>query len=286
MYIFQVALLLTNDHFLIEFPTMLLPENTKAGEIVNISIHRNVDAEKERMKRFIDLQNFILEEYTKLPSPIVIKVCNITQTTVLLELEPYSLHHANLKGVEVYKNLQRVSSGAAIVRENELRIKLSGLDISSEYEIHVVFNTSSGRIESNHLHLTTHGMDQLEGICVSYDGFDFVGSEEIDREKSVIIREMNHIIKSIGARATKDLSIDNTHLVCHPEGITTAQKMLLPDYKPDEKGKYEKAVELNIPIVSYDWLRACFQEKRVKQATEFYVRKYPDKIVHLPEVEK
>jgi hypothetical protein len=33
-------------------------------------------------------------------------------------------------------------------------------------------------------------------------------------------------------------------------------------------------VELNIPIVSPDWLRSCFHARRVLPATEFYVRKY------------
>ncbi|KAJ3257920.1 Chitin synthase, class 5 [Boothiomyces macroporosus] len=61
----------------------------------------------------------------------------------------------------------------------------------------------------------------------------------------------------IGASYSDDLTSENTHLVCSlPKGP-----------------KYEKALELNIPIVTPEFLKSCEQLGKVQPAGTFYISK-------------
>jgi chitin biosynthesis protein CHS5 len=51
-----VAILLSPDHHIIEFPTTILPDDIKPGHIVNISVERNVDEEQRQLQEFNLLQ--------------------------------------------------------------------------------------------------------------------------------------------------------------------------------------------------------------------------------------
>ena len=46
----SLALLLTKDHHLIEFPTILLPNGVRAGSIIKIRCDQDFDSEKKRQR--------------------------------------------------------------------------------------------------------------------------------------------------------------------------------------------------------------------------------------------
>lgn len=57
-----VAILMTDDHHIIEFPSILLPESTKSGSMVRITAVRDELLEQKRLQDFIQLQDEILKE--------------------------------------------------------------------------------------------------------------------------------------------------------------------------------------------------------------------------------
>lgn len=61
----SLALLLTKDHHLIEFPTILLPNGVKAGSIVKIKVDRDLDTELEEKKQFQAIQDEIINTFGK-----------------------------------------------------------------------------------------------------------------------------------------------------------------------------------------------------------------------------
>ncbi|KAI9184046.1 Chitin synthase, class 5 [Blastocladiella emersonii ATCC 22665] len=57
-----VAILLTGDHHILEFPTLLLPPDIATGSIIDVSVSRNVHAEAEALREFAVLQDTLLAE--------------------------------------------------------------------------------------------------------------------------------------------------------------------------------------------------------------------------------
>lgn len=57
------------------------------------------------MHEFWDLQDMILKKYGQVePKNPVLRVRNITQTSLTLEWDPLELHTAELRALEIYKN--------------------------------------------------------------------------------------------------------------------------------------------------------------------------------------
>ncbi|CAO3685624.1 unnamed protein product [Rhizopus microsporus] len=80
-----MAILLTEDHHLIEFPSLLLPKGVTSGSIVNIAVSRNKSEEDKKMKEFWQLQDAILDKFGIVePDAPVVRVKNITQTSLIL----------------------------------------------------------------------------------------------------------------------------------------------------------------------------------------------------------
>ena len=68
----SLALLLTKDHHLIEFPTILLPNGVRAGSIVKIKCDQDLEGEKEEQKEFQTIQDEILTTFgTNLPANLI-----------------------------------------------------------------------------------------------------------------------------------------------------------------------------------------------------------------------
>lgn len=99
------AILLTEDHHLIEFPSLLLPKGVTSGSIVNIAVSRNLPEEKKKMNEFLELQETILAKFgNEEPEVPVVRVKDITQTSLILEWNPLLLHTAKLRSLDIYKN--------------------------------------------------------------------------------------------------------------------------------------------------------------------------------------
>ncbi|KAJ2047515.1 hypothetical protein GGH13_009181, partial [Coemansia sp. S155-1] len=58
-----MAMLLTEDYQLIEFPSVLLPKGVVLGSVVNIDVGRDRGAEQRQRNEFRELQEQILVDF-------------------------------------------------------------------------------------------------------------------------------------------------------------------------------------------------------------------------------
>jgi hypothetical protein len=215
----------------------------QAGSIVDVTLERNTDEEHRQQQRFKDIQHDIFKKYGQEPIPPVIRVKSVTQTSVTISWEPLRLQAATYRGIDIYNNGQKLNIKCA---PSAISVKIGGLDVAHDYDIWVVLRTSAGAYESNRVAVKTHAIDNLTGLHVCFGMF----SNEAD------IPRMKEVVKRIGASYSDELTVDNTHLVC-----------TVPRGKP-----CEKALQLNIPIVSPEFLKACEQERRVVPAHPFHLK--------------
>ncbi|KAJ5699057.1 hypothetical protein N7462_001062 [Penicillium macrosclerotiorum] len=242
-----VAVLLTQDNRLIEFPSVLLPNNIASGSIVDITVSRNLAAEQANATAFQSLQKRILNTYgVKTPSPPVLRLRNATQTSLVLEWDPIDLATASLKSLSLYRNGSKAGS---IPRPLETRsTKISGLAIHSEYTFHLVLRTTAGTYQSEKLTCRTHKMTDLSGITVTPGVLDPQRKEAL-----------GHALDRIGGKMIDSVRIDTTHFVC-----TEGRGPL-----------WEKAVEMNIPVVVPEWVDACESEGTIVGVRGYYLNADP-----------
>ncbi|KAJ5171070.1 Fibronectin type III [Penicillium coprophilum] len=242
-----VAVLLTQDNRLIEFPSVLLPNNISSGSIVDITVSRNHAAEAASASAFQALQKRILNTYgLKAPSPPVLRLRNATQTSLVLEWDPIDLATASLKSLSLYRN---GSKAGTIPRPLETRsTKISGLAIHSEYSFHLVLRTTAGTYQSEKLTCRTHKMTDLSGITVTTGILD-------PQQKEALGAALDRI----GGKMIDSVRIDTTHFVC-TEG---------------RGAQWEKAVEMNIPVVVPEWVDACENEGTIAGVRGYYLNADP-----------
>ncbi|EEH35091.1 hypothetical protein PAAG_06138 [Paracoccidioides lutzii Pb01] len=242
-----VAVLLTQDNRLIEFPSVLLPKNISSGSIVDITVSRNQAAEAASVASFQSLQKRILHTYgIHTPSPPVLRLRNATQTSLVLEWDPINLATASLKSLSLYRNDSRAGS---IPRPKEmLSTKISGLAIDTEYTFHLVLRTSAGTFSSEKLVCRTHKMTDLSGITIT------PGVLPPNLRTS-----LGEAVNRIGAKLIDTVRIDTTHFVC-TEGRGPA---------------WEKAVEMNIPVVRPEWVEGCEREGTIVSVRGYYLNADP-----------
>ncbi|PLB38988.1 putative chitin biosynthesis protein (Chs5) [Aspergillus candidus] len=242
-----VAVLLTQDNRLIEFPSVLLPSNITSGSIVDITVARNHAAEVANATAFQSLQKRILNTYgVKTPSPPVLRLRNATQTSLVLEWDPVDLATASLKSLSLYRNGSKAGS---IPRPLETRsTKISGLAIHTEYSFHLVLRTTAGTYQSEKLTCRTHKMTDLSGITVTAGVLP-------PPQKEALASALDRI----GGRLIDSVRIDTTHFVC-----TEGRGPL-----------WEKAVEMNIPVVVPEWVDACESEGTIVSVRGYYLNADP-----------
>ncbi|KAI1114693.1 hypothetical protein F5Y14DRAFT_160182 [Nemania sp. NC0429] len=238
-----VTVLLTPDKRLIEFPSILLPPNIVSGSIVDITVARNHASESESDKRFAALQDRIFSSFGAAePSAPVLRCRNATQTSVVLEWDPIDLATANLISLSLYRNGQKAGN---IPRPLQMHsTKISGLAVDTEYSFHLVLRTSAGTMSSKHVVVRTHKMTDLSGITITTG---ILPAQARDSLAAAVER--------IGAKVVDSVRIDTTHFV------TTEGRGLA----------WEKAVEMNIPVVRPEWVAACEESGRILGVTKFYL---------------
>ncbi|KAF2839807.1 hypothetical protein M501DRAFT_973546 [Patellaria atrata CBS 101060] len=238
-----VAVLLTEDKRLIEFPSILLPPDISSGSIVDITVARNFDSEARTAAAFQSLQNTIYHTFgLRSPSPPVLRCRNATQTSVVLEWDPVELATAELRSLSLYRNGSKAGS---IPRPTEtLATKISGLAVDTAYTFHLVLRTSAGTYSSEKLTVRTHKMTELSGITIT------PGIMAAPLRESLV-----QTVERIGAKIIDTVRIDTTHFVC-TEGRGQA---------------WEKAVESNVPVVVPDWIKGCEREGRIVGVRAYYL---------------
>lgn len=205
---------------------------------------RNTAAETSSKASFRKLQDEIYNAYgVRSPSKPVLRLRNATQTSIVLEWDPIDLATATLRSLTLYRN--NAKAGSIPNPTAHTSTKISGLAVGEEYTFHLVLRTSAGTYSSEKVTARTHKLTDLSGITVCPG----VMSADI-REK------VEASLSRIGARPLQDsVRIDTTHFVC-TEGRGQA---------------WEKAVEMNIPVVRPEWIEACENEGRIVVARNFYL---------------
>nr|POE79557.1 cell fusion protein cfr1 [Quercus suber] len=240
-----VAVLLTEDKRLIEFPSILLPPDIHSGSIVDINVSHNSQAELVADQTFATLQNEIFNTFGNAsPTAPVLRCRNATQTSVVLEWDPINLATAELRSLSLYRN----GTKAGVIPRDKLSTKISGLALDTEYIFHLVLRTSAGQYSSEKLAVRTHKMTDLTGITITPGIMP-----------SPLKDSLAETVQKIGAKMIDTVRIDTTHFVC-----------------TERRGQaWEKAVELNVPVVVPDWLKGCEREGRLVGVRAYYLDANP-----------
>ncbi|KAI9675273.1 MAG: Chitin synthase, class 5 [Caeruleum heppii] len=242
-----VAVLLTDDKRLIEFPSILLPPNISSGSIVDITVSRNLTSEAQSQAAFTALQDEIYTCFGQhSPSAPILRCRNATQTSVVLEWEPLELAEAELRGLSLYRNGNKAGN---IPRPLDTKMtKISGLGVDTEYTFHLLLRTSAGTYSSEKLTLKTHKMTDLSGITVTPGILAPPLRDSLQRA-----------VERIGGKLSDTVEIDTTHFVC-TEG---------------RGPQWERAVEMNIPVVRPEWVEGCEREGRMVGVRGYYLNADP-----------
>ncbi|KAK7743652.1 hypothetical protein SLS62_010555 [Diatrype stigma] len=238
-----VTVLLTPDKRLIEFPSILLPPNIASGSIVDITVARNREAEAAADARFVALQDRIFSSFGAAePTTPALRCRNATQTSVVLEWDPVELATADLLSLSLYRNGQKAGN---IPRPLQMHsTKISGLAVDTEYTFHLVLRTTAGTYASPQVAVRTHKMTDLSGVTITAGVLSPSQREDLARA-----------VARVGAKIVDGVRIDTTHFVTS-EGRGLA---------------WEKAVEMNIPVVRPEWVDACERSGRILGVTKFYL---------------
>lgn len=125
-----------------------------------------------------------------------------------------------------------------------LSTKISGLAVDTEYTFHLVLRTSAGTFSSEKVVVKTHKMTDLSGITVT------PGILPAALRDSLV-----KAVERIGAKMADSVRIDTTHFVT-TEGRGMA---------------WEKAVEMNIPVVRPEWVEGCERGGRIVGVRQYYL---------------
>ncbi|GIZ39485.1 hypothetical protein CKM354_000286700 [Cercospora kikuchii] len=236
-----VAVLLTEDKRLIEFPSILLPPDIQSGSIVDINVARNQQAESIADQKFHALQTDILSAFgAQSPQPPQLRCRNATQTSIVLEWDPVELATAEFRSLSLYRN----GTKAGNIPRDKMSTKISGLALDTEYTFHLVLRTSAGQYSSEKLNVKTHKMTDLHGITITPGVMP-------GQLKDSLAETVNRI----GAKMIDSVRIDTTHFVC-----------------TEARGQaWEKAKEMNVPIVVPDWVKGCEREGRIVGVRGYYL---------------
>lgn len=255
-----VTVLLTPDKRLIEFPSILLPPDISSGSIVDITVSRNTASETAAELAFRRLQDQIYASFgAESPSPPQLRCRNATQTSVVLEWDPIHLATADLVGLALFRNGQKAGN---IPRPLAMHsTKISGLAVDTEYVFHLVLRTTAGTYTSDKVAVRTHKMTDLSGITITTGIMPGATREALARA-----------VDRIGAKIVEGVRIDTTHFV------TTEGRGV----------QWEKAVEMNIPVVRPEWVEACEKNGRILGVTKYYldaVRPPPEERAPAPQTQ-
>ena len=227
----------------IEFPSILLPPNISSGSIVDITVSRNFDSETLQASRFHSLQDSILQSFgVHEPSAPVLRCRNATQTSIVLEWDPIQLATAEILSLSLWRNGQK--AGNIPKPMEQMSTKISGLAVDTDYNFQLVLRTTAGTFASEKLEVRTHKMTDLSGITVTPGILPAQLKESLQKA-----------VERIGAKMADTVRIDTTHFV------TTEGRGM----------GWEKAVEMNIPVVRPEWVEGCERGGRIVGVRQYYL---------------
>ncbi|CAD6565502.1 MAG: Chitin synthase, class 5 [Tremellales sp. Tagirdzhanova-0007] len=268
-----MAILLGPNAHLLEFPSLLLPSPSPGspplgpGSILTITVSRDLAAEAVAQNAFSRLQSDILETFgTTAPSPPIMKIRNVTQTSLCVEWEKLELGSAGFRGLEMFKNGQRWGRiGGELVggigRMGKREWKTGGLQSGEDYTFQLVLKTTAGTFPSNLIRVRTHTMDNLTGLLIYFGPL----------QPPSLLNQLRTCLSDIDARECPTVALDTTHFVC-----TT------PIVGGDESGRagsidmaYQQAIRANLPVVGPGWLLAVAGERKLVPISNYLLPNLP-----------
>ncbi|KAK8853291.1 hypothetical protein IAR55_003995 [Kwoniella newhampshirensis] len=253
-----MAILLGPNAHLLEFPSLLLPTPSPGapplgpGSILTITVSRDVSAELAAQESFRNLQQTILETLTVPPKIPVMKIRNVTQTSVCVDWEKIDVGSAGFRGLEMFRNGQRwgrVGGDFGLGRREKREWKTGGLQSGEEYTFQLILKTTAGTFPSNLIRVRTHTMDNLTGLLIHFGPI----------QPPALLDQLRGCLSQIGARESPTVALDTTHFVCTS-----------PIVGGDESGRggsvdreYQEAVKSNLPIVGPGWLLAVAGDRKL-----------------------
>ena len=160
----------------------------------------------------------------------------------MLEWDPIQLATADLLSLALYRNGQKAGNIPKPLAMHST--KISGLAVDTEYTFHLVLRTTAGTYTSERVAVRTHKMTDLSGITITTGILPATTREALTQA-----------VDRIGAKIVDGVRIDTTHFV------TTEGRGI----------QWEKANELNIPVVRPEWVEACEKNGRILGVTKFYL---------------
>ncbi|WVR00098.1 hypothetical protein IAU59_007240 [Kwoniella sp. CBS 9459] len=265
-----MAILLGPNAHLLEFPSLLLPTPSPGtpplgpGSILTITVSRDVAAEQAAQQSFVDLQSSILSTFSTPPKAPVLKLRNVTQTSVCVEWEKIDVGSAGWRGLEMYRNGQRwgrVGGDFGQGKREKREWKTGGLQSGDEYTFQLVLKTTAGTYPSNLIRVKTHTMDNLTGLLPYFGPL----------EPPALRNQMRECLDRIGARESQIVALDTTHFVCTS-----------PLLGGDDHGRggtidpeYQEAARMNLPIVGPGWLLAVAGERKLVPISQYLLPALP-----------
>lgn len=199
--------------------------------------------ETKAQNTFLQLQDDIFQSFGEAqPAAPVLRCLNATQTSLVLEWDPIELATADVISLSLFRNGQKAGN---IPRPTVMQsTKISGLAVDTEYTFHLVLRTTAGTFSSEKVVVKTHKMTDLSGITVT------PGILPAQLRDS-----LTKAVERIGAKLADSVRIDTTHFVT-TEGRGIA---------------WEKAVEMNIPVVRPEWVEGCERGGRIVGVRQYYL---------------
>ncbi|WVW86242.1 hypothetical protein I302_108284 [Kwoniella bestiolae CBS 10118] len=270
-----MAILLGPNAHLLEFPSLLLPTPSPGapplgpGSILTITVSRDVSAELAAQQTFHDLQSDILSTFSTPPAPPVLKLRNVTQTSVCVEWEKLNIGSAAWRGLEMYRNGQRwgrVGGDYGQGKKEKREWKTGGLQSGEEYTFQLVLKTTAGTYPSNLIRVRTHTMDNLTGLLIHFGPI----------HPPQLLSQLREGLQQIGARESSTVALDTTHFVC-----TT------PIVGGDDSGRggqidpeYQEAARMNLPVVGPGWLMAVAAERKLVPISNYLLPSLPQALTN------
>lgn len=160
----------------------------------------------------------------------------------MLEWDPIDHATADILSLSLFRN---GSKAGVIPKPGELTsTKISGLAVDTEYTFHLVLRTTAGTLSSEKVVVRTHKMTDLSGITIT-PGY----------LPAPLRDSLAKAVERIGAKIVDQVRLDTTHFVT-TEGRGDA---------------WEKAVEMNVPVVRPEWVEGCERGGRIVGVRQYYL---------------
>jgi hypothetical protein len=160
----------------------------------------------------------------------------------VLEWDAIEHATADILSLSLYRN---GSKAGVIPKPGELTsTKISGLAVDTEYTFHLVLRTTAGTFSSEKVVVKTHKMTDLSGITITPG---YLPAQLRD--------SLAKAVERIGAKIVDQVRLDTTHFVT-TEGRGDA---------------WEKAVEMNVPVVRPEWVEGCERGGRIVGVRQYYL---------------